>query len=231
MKWRYLFVLSLLVIGLLSACKSTVNDYGRDVTNNDNMNDRTGTQINYSNRYNPTRVRFDDVNRGRNQTNNPINSQRNRRITTTNNSLDTKRNGLVNDNYQRRVRDNYVRNTGDLNGFNEPRMRVADRAADRVVALKEVDAANVIVSDNNAYVAAKLENRAGSNLTSQIERKIAERVRSVDRDIDNVYVSVNPDFYDRTTNYARDIRNGQPISGFFDEFTETVRRIFPTNVR
>ncbi|MBT2653668.1 YhcN/YlaJ family sporulation lipoprotein [Bacillus sp. ISL-18] len=41
--------------------------------------------------------------------------------------------------------------------------------------------------------------------------------------IDNVYVSENPDFYDRMTTYASDIRNGRPISGFFNEFTETIR--------
>jgi YhcN/YlaJ family sporulation lipoprotein len=65
------------------------------------------------------------------------------------------------------------------------------------------------------------------DLTKDVEGKISDQDKAVDQDIDNVYVSVNPDFYDRMTGYTEDIRAGQPIEGFFDEFTETVRRIFP----
>ena len=108
------------------------------------------------------------------------------------------------------------------------KMRVADRVADKLVSMREIDRANVIVTDNNAYIGARLTD--GRNLTGNLERKISDEVKAVDRDIDNVYVSVNPDFYDRMTNYSNDIRNGKPIEGFFDEFTQTVRRVFPNNV-
>ena len=107
-------------------------------------------------------------------------------------------------------------------------MRVADRVADKLVSMREIDRANVIVTDNNAYIGARLTN--GRNLTRNLERKISNEVKDVDRDIDNVYVSVNPDFYNRMTNYSNDIRNGRPIEGFFDEFTQTVRRVFPNNL-
>ena len=116
-----------------------------------------------------------------------------------------------------------INNVGD----NRSKMQVADKAADRVADLKEVDRANVIVTDNNAYVAAKLANNVGDKLTNKIEKKISNRVKSVDRDIDNVYVSVNPDFYNRMTGYSSDIRAGKPVSGFFDEFSRSVRRAFP----
>lgn len=108
------------------------------------------------------------------------------------------------------------------------RMRVADRAVRKIVSLPEVTDANVIVTDNNAYVAARLNDNR--DLSRDIERKIADQVKAADRDINDVYVSVNPDFYDRMTNYSNDIRSGRPITGFFDEFTETVRRIFPTHI-
>ncbi|MED4204038.1 YhcN/YlaJ family sporulation lipoprotein [Neobacillus mesonae] len=107
------------------------------------------------------------------------------------------------------------------------KMRVADDAARKVADLPDVDRANVIVTENNAYVAAKLDRSARNGLTSNIENQISRTVKSVDRDIDRVYVSVNPDFYDRFNNYAGDIRNGRPVSGFFDEFTKTIRRVFP----
>jgi spore cortex protein len=112
-------------------------------------------------------------------------------------------------------------------GSNQTNTRVADKAADKVINLTEVDNATVIVNDNNAYVAAKLDVSARNELTSAIKEKIARAVKSVDRDIDNVYISVNPDFYDRMNTYSRDIRNGKPVSGFIDEFSDTIRRVFP----
>jgi len=110
---------------------------------------------------------------------------------------------------------------------NRTKMRVADDAAARVSDLPEVDTANVIVTENNAYVAAKLAGSSRSELTSKIEHKISDRVKSVDHDIDNVYVSVNPDFYGQMNSWAGDIRNGRPVSGFFKQFSDAVRRVFP----
>lgn len=116
--------------------------------------------------------------------------------------------------------------TDNDNQNDSPRMKVADKAADKITSIPEVESANVIVTDNNAYVAARL-NDGNGELTKDVEGKISDQVKAVDQDIDNVYVSVNPDFYDRMTGYSEDIRAGHPVEGFFDEFTETVRRIFP----
>lgn len=117
--------------------------------------------------------------------------------------------------------------TGNDNQNDSPRMKVADKGADKITAIPEIESANVIVTDNNGYVAARL-NDGNGELTKDIEKKISDQVKAVDQDIDNVYVSVNPDFYDRMAGYSEDIRAGQPVEGFFDEFIETVRRIFPT---
>jgi spore cortex protein len=114
------------------------------------------------------------------------------------------------------VRNNHQTNT-----------RVAERATTKVIHLSEVDNAKIIVNDNNAYVAAKLDRSSRNELTSDIKDKITRTVKSVDEDIDNVYISVNPGFYNRMSAYTRDIRNGRPISGFMDEFSDTIRRVFP----
>jgi spore cortex protein len=118
---------------------------------------------------------------------------------------------------------NNVTNVGD---DNRSQMRVADKAADKIADMPEVDTANVIVTDDNAYVAAKL-NDSANQLTTSIEDKISQKVKSVDPDIDNVYVSVNPDFFKQMNDYAGDIRSGRPISGFFNEFSDMIRRVFP----
>ncbi|MED3564295.1 YhcN/YlaJ family sporulation lipoprotein [Bacillus xiapuensis] len=120
------------------------------------------------------------------------------------------------------------RNRNDITNVrndNRNRMRVADEAAKRVANLPEVDTANVIASDNNAFVAVKLT--GSTQLTNHLENKISDKVKSVDRDIDNVYVSANPDFFGQMNQWSGDIRNGRPVTGFFKEFSDSVRRIFP----
>ncbi len=116
-------------------------------------------------------------------------------------------------------------NTNDFTN-NETRLHVANKAADRIVALKEVDKANVVVTNRNAYVAVVLHENVNV-ITKQLENKIADRVRATDSDIRNVFVSSNPDFVDRMRNYVDKINQGKPVTGLFEEFTETVRRVFP----
>ena len=124
--------------------------------------------------------------------------------------------------------DNVTNRNNNRINQNDNRITVADKAAKNIVALREVDQANVLVTDNNAYVAAKLERNAGNQLERNVERKITDIVKSTDRNIDHVYISANPDFYTRTTSYANDIRNGHPVAGFFDEFNTMIQRVFPT---
>ncbi|KAA9025746.1 YhcN/YlaJ family sporulation lipoprotein [Niallia endozanthoxylica] len=151
-------------------------------------------------------------NQTRRTTINNVNNNQNRDITArniANNTADNDQNGNMVNN-----RNNHI--------------EVADRAAEKIAQMREVDRANVIVTDNNAYVAAKLADNADNGLTSYVEKRISDMVKAAYPEIEHVYVSVNPDFYKRTTSYAEDIRNGRPVAGFFDEFSELVRRVFPT---
>lgn len=114
----------------------------------------------------------------------------------------------------------------DENSINHS-MEVADTVAEKITDMQEVDRANVIVTGNNAYVAASLEDVRNLETREKLENKISDQVKSVDQDIDQVYVSFDPDFNNSVTDYAEDIRNGEPVEGFFDEFTEMVQRVFP----
>lgn len=118
--------------------------------------------------------------------------------------------------------DNYSRNA------NRNNMRLADDIANRLTNIRGVDAATVMLSGNNAYVAVDMEGDRKGRVTDKIKDRIADEVRDTDRSINNVYVSADPDFFDRMGGYARDIRNGAPIGGLFDEVNETLRRVFPT---
>ncbi len=131
----------------------------------------------------------------------------------------------VNDN-RNGVNDN-GNNGLDNAGDNNRNIDLADDVADKVTDLREVDDASVLVTNRNAYVAVKLSDQGNREMNDDLQKKIARKVRDTKHDFDNVYISENPDFYDRMRGYGNDIRNGRPIGGFFDEFTETVQRIFP----
>jgi YhcN/YlaJ family sporulation lipoprotein len=60
-----------------------------------------------------------------------------------------------------------------------------------------------------------------------LEKKIADQVRATDSDIQEVYVSANPDFVNRMKDYEKRINEGAPVKGLFEEFTEAVQRVFP----
>lgn len=120
---------------------------------------------------------------------------------------------------------NQDQNQNNQRGDADNRIQVADRAATKITQIRGVKQANVLVTQRTAYVAAMLDNN--QQLSRDIEDQIAQQVRTVDSNIQNVYVSTNPDFIGRVNSYVADVQQGRPVAGFFEEFTEMVQRIFP----
>jgi len=83
--------------------------------------------------------------------------------------------------------------------------------------------------NNNDMTNRRGNDNFNDDLTADIENEIADIVQSVDNNIDNVYVSTSPDFFDLADNYVDDMDNGRPIRGFFDQIGNTIERIFPQN--
>jgi YhcN/YlaJ family sporulation lipoprotein len=106
------------------------------------------------------------------------------------------------------------------------RFEIAKNVADRIVRLNGVKQANVLVTKRNAYVAAVV-NTHNNVITRTLEDQIANEVRATDPNILNVYVSTNPEFVDRVNRYVEDVRQGRPVTGFFDELSNMIQRIFP----
>ena len=116
----------------------------------------------------------------------------------------------------------------------EENLELAEEASAKIDELEEVDTSTVIVTENNAYVAVVLNKNSdgteiaeGSKELEQIEDKIGEKVKEVNADVENVYVSVNPDFVDRMDEYREKVEQGEPVEGLFEEFGELTQRIFP----
>ena len=226
MKWKPIITIIALSSIVLSACGTNDNAMNDRNARNNNDNFRNVTYRNNAfqddvrmNDWGTTNVRDNEVWDGRRIQGDRTNGN----------------NNLANRADQMNVSDqnypaNYIspQNNANQNGNNN-HMRVADQAAKKIADLKEVDRANVIVTDNNAYVAVHTGNDINDRVAKDVEDKISRIVKSTDRDIENVYVSQDPDFFNRLTTYTNDIQRGRPIEGFFDEFGEMVRRVFPTN--
>ena len=113
----------------------------------------------------------------------------------------------------------------NLNNEGNHKLAVADDVADKIVEMEEVKSANVIVTDTNAYVAVVL--KEGANGSEVTENKIADEVRSANATFKNVYVSMNPDFVKQMNDYGNKIRANEPVEGFFTEFSDAMKRVFP----
>lgn len=108
--------------------------------------------------------------------------------------------------------------------------QMSEAAAKRMTKeIKQIDQAYVLKMGNNAYVAAKLDkaNNKNTKATKEVKQQIAKIVKLEEYDVDYVYVSTNPDFVDLTTDYANQVKNGEPIEGFFDQMGEMIQRVFP----
>ncbi|ASN06623.1 YhcN/YlaJ family sporulation lipoprotein [Virgibacillus necropolis] len=141
-------------------------------------------------------------------------------------------------------------NRGEDNGN---KYDMSEEAAEKISQQVEgIDNAFVVTTENNAYVAAELDkkdngnnnnanntgnadgnnntgNGNGDEITDETKQKISDIVKSMDDNIDNVYVSTNPDFLDSVTNYADQAENGEPIEGLFDQMGNMIERVFPQN--
>ncbi|MFD2670548.1 YhcN/YlaJ family sporulation lipoprotein [Marinicrinis sediminis] len=143
-------------------------------------------------------------------------------------------------------------NNGNRNGMNgrngdmhaNTRMEKADDIAEKLSAMKEIDSANVLLTDDNAYIAVELEERMGKNkrhsrfnraddtdqdVTDRVKTDIANQVKKMKPDINNVYVSANPDFMNRMNGFMDRMDDGNPVRGMMDEFNSMMNRIFPAN--
>jgi YhcN/YlaJ family sporulation lipoprotein len=147
---------------------------------------------------------------------------------------------------------------GGTNQHRNTRVEMSEEIAEQIADMAEIDRANVFLTDENAYIAVVLENngnrtsnqnrgneigtrnrgnnqggRMGFNqqdeVTEQIKEKIASQVKSVKPDINNVFVSANPDFLNRMNGFVDQVQDGRPLRGFMAEFNTLVERIFPTN--
>ena len=82
--------------------------------------------------------------------------------------------------------------------------------------------------NNNNAIGTK-EGNQYSKVSNRFEQNIADQVRKADNKIHKVYVSVDPNLYNRMNTYANDIRTNGNRDGLFEDFNATVNDFFGRN--
>ncbi|WAH39075.1 YhcN/YlaJ family sporulation lipoprotein [Alicyclobacillus dauci] len=112
---------------------------------------------------------------------------------------------------------------GDRNHF-----QMATKIANGLVKAGYAKNAFAFVTGNTAYVAITQKGPAKTNMTMQEKNRIAASVKRMDKRIQTVYVSANPDVYQRFQSFAKDMQAGKPVAAIWNNFSTTVARMFPT---
>ena len=133
-----------------------------------------------------------------------------------------------NNNMNRDINNNNINRDINDNNLDTNLSDRADKIANNVANLKEVNDATVIISGNTAIVGVDIKNQIEGNLTTNLKKKVESTVRNTDKNIKNVTVTADADIFQRIQNIGRDIRTGKPISGFGNEIEEIIRRITPS---
>lgn len=132
-------------------------------------------------------------------------------------------NGVDNNNYYNNNNDYYNNNNNNMN-MNDMSRR-AEKIADRVAAMTNVEDARVIITDRTALVGVDLEGTGTTRLTDDLRRQIERTVKNADNRIDRVSVTVDPDIFGRLDRLGRSIREGEPITRFNNDIDDIIRRI------
>lgn len=98
---------------------------------------------------------------------------------------------------------------------------------EEVETMEEVQHATVMVQEKNAYVALELDTEPGQELDDELKNKVVGLLRSTDPEINDIYISNNPDFNTRMHGLAKDIERGLPEKEIGESFEQTLRRVFP----
>lgn len=103
---------------------------------------------------------------------------------------------------------------------------LANRIADIATDVQGVDNAVVVVISNLAMVGVTLDRTDAANRgETEIKREVASRIEDREPAIVNAYVSANPDIVRQLREISRGVQRGEPITTFFDQITEVLRRM------
>ena len=142
-------------------------------------------------------------------------------------------------NYRMEASQDIAKRIREAEGLGDVYVILTDRNA-YVAVSKRTDAGDRLkldAEDTGGLQSSRTASRAGLNTNAgpaskgksggTLEERIAGYVKEMAPQIERVYVSEEPDFVSRMSEYIRTARRGEPIQGFIAQFNAMVERLFP----
>ncbi|NLK42973.1 MAG: hypothetical protein GX300_01085 [Tissierellia bacterium] len=167
-----------------------------------------------------TQTRINDNINNRWMNNKGLFNNRDRLNTNLNNGIDNRLNNGM-------VRNDTNLNNG-INGNNLGNTNIANRAnriAQRVAALPEVNRASVLIQGDRAVVGCDVRGDLTNTIDPNLRNRIEAAVKAADKNIKTVSITSDPTLMTRIRTLSTQMNNGNPISGFADEVEDIIRRI------
>ncbi|MGF2616595.1 YhcN/YlaJ family sporulation lipoprotein [Rossellomorea vietnamensis] len=126
-------------------------------------------------------------------------------------------------------------NSGGNNIYGEanpadPAYGKTDRMANKVMKFYEVERAYVYTKGKDAYTAIVLENRLAKSFDADLKEKIEQAVKSVDRNIENVFVTTDSELIKDMKKYRNQVHSGRPVEDLGERIEERAAGLF-TNIQ
>ncbi|MDD2447824.1 MAG: YhcN/YlaJ family sporulation lipoprotein, partial [Tissierellia bacterium] len=124
--------------------------------------------------------------------------------------LDTRLNDGITNNQNNGINNNLnngmVRNNKNINNMNNQNAK-ANKLADEIANIPEVENANVVLNNNSCIVGVDLTNN-NNNLTTSLRNRIRNIVKdSTNVSTDNISITTDPDLIERVTSLSEDMAN------------------------
>lgn len=103
--------------------------------------------------------------------------------------------------------------------------RLAEKIADEVERISEVDDAEVIVHNNRALVAVEFEDQYSAGLDERMKKMIVEAVKKVDENLKEVEVTDDGTLYGQVKGLGERVANVTGLDELADDFGELWNRI------
>ena len=103
----------------------------------------------------------------------------------------------------------------------------ADRVVKVVNSMAEVKSSYAVVVGNVAMVGVDLRDKLTTSQEESLKNRISSETKRQMPELAEVWVTSDPDLVKSIRDLAARISRGEPISGFFDEITQIMRKLEP----
>lgn len=109
----------------------------------------------------------------------------------------------------------------------EDAMTVAEAVSTEVARLSEIDKATTVVVGDTALIGVSFDAQYQGEMTTRIKDMVADRAKTADARIQNVWVTADPDLLERVQALWDKRDGGSAVADITDEFQEIVNRLMP----